>query len=205
MFRVQSALTAAIMLWGMVLSQTDPAWAAPKSESKAAPRAAPKSEGRAAPKAESRPAAGPALIGQFDAWGVYSGVRGGRKVCFALTKVITSHTNPPNRPHDPARIYVTTTPSEKVANQVSVIVGYPVKADSVSTIDISGTSYVMYGLGDGLWIKNEAEEGRLVEAMRRSAELVVRATSIRGVDVVDSFSLKGLAQALERIALDCKR
>ncbi|MCL2714279.1 MAG: invasion associated locus B family protein [Alphaproteobacteria bacterium] len=186
---VRSALTVAILLWGMALSPaTAPARAAPKSESKAAPAAS-----------------GPALIGQFDAWGVYSGMRGGKKVCFALAKPSMSRTNPPNRPRDPAYIFVTTTPSGTVVNQVSVIIGYTVKADTTSTIDIGNASYVMYALGDGMWIKNEAEEARMVEAMRRSAELLVRGTSSRGVDVVDSYSLKGLAQALDRIAQDCRR
>jgi len=176
-----------MMLWGMMLSlSTDPARAAPKSETRAAP------------------AAGPALIGQFDAWGVYSGMRGGRKVCFALARPTMSRTNPPNRPHDPAYIFVTTTPSGTVVNQVSVIIGYNVKPDTTSTIDIGNASYVMYAQGDGLWIKNESEETRLVEAMRRAAELLVRGTSTKGVDVVDSYSLKGLAQALERVAQECR-
>jgi hypothetical protein len=63
----------------------------------------------------------------------------------------------------------------------------------------------MYTQGDGLWIKNAAEEGRMVEAMRRSADVVVKGVSAKGTETVDTFSLKGLSQALDRIAQDCRR
>jgi invasion protein IalB len=63
----------------------------------------------------------------------------------------------------------------------------------------------MYTQGDGLWIKNAAEEERMVEAMRKSADLVVKGVSAKGTETTDTFSLKGLAQALDRISQDCRR
>jgi invasion protein IalB len=63
----------------------------------------------------------------------------------------------------------------------------------------------MYSQGDGLWIKNAAEEERMVEAMRKSADLVVKGISSKGTETTDTFSLKGLAQALDRISQDCRR
>jgi invasion protein IalB len=63
----------------------------------------------------------------------------------------------------------------------------------------------MYTQGDGLWIKNAAEEERMVEAMRKSADAVVKGVSAKGTETTDTFSLKGLAQALDRLAQDCRR
>jgi invasion protein IalB len=63
----------------------------------------------------------------------------------------------------------------------------------------------MYTQGDGLWIKNAAEEERMVEAMRKAAEVTVKGMSAKGTETTDTFSLKGLAQALDRVAQDCKR
>ena len=50
----------------------------------------------------------------------------------------------------------------------------------------------MYTQGDGLWIKNAAEEERMVEAMRKSADVVVKGMSAKGTETTDTFSLKGL-------------
>jgi hypothetical protein len=146
----------------------------------------------------------PTLIGQFGTWGAYTATPNGKKVCFALAKPATSKTNPPNRPRDPAYAFVSTRPAEKVFNEVSVMIGYTVKPGSESTLQVGGASYAMYTQGDGLWIKNAAEEGRMVEAMRHSSDVVVKGVSAKGTETVDTFSLKGLSQALDRIAQDCR-
>lgn len=182
---------------------------APKAAAKPAAAAA-----KTAAKPESKPAAVPAavaggaeptLIGQFGTWGAYSAAPNGKKVCFALAKPSSSKTNPPNRPRDPAYAFVSTRPAEKVNNEVSVMIGYTLKPGSESSVEVGGAAFAMYTQGDGLWIKNAAEEERMVEAMRKSADLVVKGVSAKGTETTDTFSLKGLAQALDRISQDCRR
>lgn len=184
---------------------------------KAAPKAtapAANSTAKSAAKPESKPAAPPAavaggaeptLIGQFGTWGAYAATPNGKKVCFALAKPSSSKTNPPNRPRDPAYAFVSTRPAEKVNNEVSVMIGYALKPGSESSVEVGGAAFSMYTQGDGLWIKNAAEEERMVEAMRKSADLVVKGVSAKGTETTDTFSLKGLAQALDRISQDCRR
>jgi invasion protein IalB len=178
----------------------------------AAPKAAPKPTKSAAkptepvkPPAAMTGGAEPTLIGQFGTWGAYSATPNGKVVCFALAKPSSSKTNPPNRPRDPAYAFVSSRPAEKVVNEVSVMIGYQLKPGSESTIDVGGASYAMYTQGDGLWIKNAAEEDAMVQAMRRSADITVKGVSAKGTETTDTFSLKGLAQALDKIAQDCRR
>ena len=164
----------------------------------------------AAAKPEAKPAAisggvEPTLIGQFGTWGAYTATPNGKKVCFALAKPSSSKTNPPNRPRDPAYAFVSTRPAEKVTNEVSVMIGYTLKPGSESTLEVGGASYAMYTQGDGLWIKNAAEEERMVDAMRKAADVTVKGLSAKGTETTDTFSLKGLSQALDRLAQDCKR
>ena len=179
--------------------------ASPKA-SKGAAKPAP-----APAKPEAKPAAAvagnaePTLIGQFGTWGAYTATPNGKKVCFALAKPSSSKTNPPNRPRDPAYAFVSTRPAEKVSNEVSVMIGYGLKPGSESTLEVGGASYAMYTQGDGLWIKNAAEEERMVDAMRKAADVVVKGVSAKGTETTDTFSLKGLAQALDKLAQDCKR
>nr|WP_249147691.1 invasion associated locus B family protein [Bradyrhizobium jicamae] len=173
----------------------------------ASAQAAPKKEPtKPAPAAATAAAGGaePTLIGQFGTWGAYTAAPNGKKVCFALAKPSSSKTNPPNRPRDPAYAFVSTRPAEKVVNEVSIMIGYALKPGSESTLQVGGASYAMYTQGDGLWIKNAAEEERMVEAMRKSADVTVKAVSAKGTETTDTFSLKGLSQALDRLSQDCR-
>src|SRR5947209_5125367 len=171
---------------------------------KPAAAAKPEAKPEAKPAAAATGGAEPTLIGQFGTWGAYTAMPNGKKVCFALAKPSSSKTNPPNRPRDPAYAFVSTRPAEKVVNEVSIMIGYAVKPGSESSVEVGGAAFAMYSQGDGLWIKNAAEEERMVEAMRKSADLVVKGISAKGTETTDTFSLKGLAQALDRIAQDCR-
>ena len=189
----------------------------PQSKSaKPAPKAAPapaKSSAKSAPAkpAPAKPApavagnAEPSLVGQFGTWGAYTAIPNGKKVCFALAKPASSKTNPPNRPRDPSYAFISTRPGEKVSNEVSIMIGYTLKPGSEGSLEIGGSRYAMYTQGDGLWIKNAAEEDRLVEALRKGADAVVKGTSAKGTETTDTFPLKGLSQALDKLAQECKR
>jgi len=173
-----------------------------------APAAKPTTVKPAKPEPAATAAAGgaePTLIGQYGIWGAYTATPNGRKVCFALAKPSSSKTNPPNRPRDPAYAFVSSRPAEKVVNEVSIMIGYALKPGSESALEVGGSSYAMYTQGDGLWIKNAAEEEQMVNAMRKSAEVTVKGVSAKGTETTDVFSLKGLSQALDRLAQDCKR
>lgn len=190
---------------------------AAKSTAKPTTTAAPaKSTAKPAAKSAAKPAAKPpapaaaghaepTLIGQFGTWGAYTATPSGRKVCFALAKPASSKTNPPNRPRDPSYVFISTRPAEKVANEVSVMIGYALKPGSEGSVEIGNTRFAMYTQGDGLWIKNAAEEERLVDALRRGGDAVVKGVSAKGTETIDTFPLKGLSQALDKLAQECKR
>ena len=210
MLRILTFLVAIAALCG-VTSLAQAQSAAPKGAKDSAKEAAKPAPAPAA-KPGAKPAeptaaggADPTLIGQYGTWGAYTATPNGRKVCFALAKPSSSKTNPPNRPRDPAYAFVSTRPAEKVVNEVSIMIGYALKPGSESSLEVGGSAYAMYTQGDGLWIKNAAEEEQMVSAMRKSAEVTVKGVSAKGTETTDVFSLKGLAQALDRLAQDCKR
>ncbi|TXJ18710.1 MAG: Invasion associated locus B family protein [Afipia sp.] len=194
------------------LAQTAQSKSQPAKSAKPAPKAAPapaKSAKGAAPAKPAAPAvagnAEPSLIGQFGTWGAYTATPNGKKVCFALAKPSSSKTNPPNRPRDPSYAFISTRPGEKVSNEVSIMIGYAVKPGSEGSVEVGGSRFAMYSQGDGLWIKNAAEEDRLVDALRKGSDAVVKGTSAKGTETTDTFPLKGLAQALDKLAQECRR
>ena len=169
------------------------------------PAAGPKATAAAAAAPAAAPAATqPTLLGQFGDWGAYAAAPGGKKVCFALAKPATSHTTPPNRPRDAAYLFISSRPAEKVKDEVSVIFGYGLKPNSDANIEVSGASYAMYTQADGAWVKNAAEESRLVDAMRKGQDLTVKGMSAKGTASTDIYSLKGLPQALDRVGQECR-
>ncbi len=202
--RMLTALVASVLMCGvsdLAQAQND----SPKASKGAAKPAPAPAKPEAKPAAAVAAPAEPTLIGQFGTWGAYTATPNGKRVCFALAKPSSSKTNPPNRPRDPAYAFVSTRPAEKVTNEVSVMIGYTLKPGSESTLEVGGASYAMYTQGDGLWIKNAAEEERMVDAMRKASDVVVKGVSAKGAETTDTFSLKGLSQALDKLAQDCKR
>ncbi len=143
----------------------------------------------------------PNLIKQFRDWGVYSysGQKG--KVCYILAK--PREKRPADRNHGDVFFFVTTRPGEGVEAEPSVIVGYSFKADSKVTVSIDGTDFAMFTQGEGAWIENSAEEGKLVSAMRAGRNMSVAGTSTRGTSTRYTFSLSGVTAALKESAATC--
>jgi len=179
--------------------------AAPKPKRQPKPKPEQKPDQAAAPAApQVAEGAQPSLLGTFGEWGAYTASPGGKKLCFALAKPSKSETSPANRPRDPAFLFVSSRPAEKVKDEVSIIIGYGFKPNTDATLELGGASYAMYTLNDGAWIKNAAEEGKLIDAMRKGGEATIKGTSARGTGTIDVFSLKGLAQALDKVAEECR-
>jgi hypothetical protein len=211
-YRAGAALAVLVGLFTVASAQQSPP--AKQGESKSAPakqgesKSAPARKGNAQPKSAAVPPAPgggqPALLGQYGDWGAYTASNGGKQVCYALAKPSSQATQPPNRPRDPVYIFVSTRPSENVRNEISIVIGYPFKPGSDASVDIGAAKYAMYTQADGAWIKNAAEEARMVDTMRRGSDLVVTGESGKGTKSTDRYNLRGLAQALDRVAQECK-
>jgi len=190
MFRIALAVAAAA-LTGL------PAAAQAPAKKPAAPK-------QAAPAPAPPGGAHPNLLGQYGDWGAYAATSGGGKVCYALATPSSTRTNPANRPRDAVYLFISTRPAENVHNEISVIIGYQLKPDSEVNVEIGNNKFVMYTKADGAWLSNAAEEARMVETMRKGADIVITGTSARGTQSTDRYSLKGLSQALDRTAKECK-
>lgn len=197
-------------------STAEPANAAAAPAKKPKPKPKPKpaeaaQPAEAAPAKPAKPAVPPTmggvkptLLGQYGEWGAYTASPGGKKQCFAIAKPTTAETNPPNRPRNPVYMFVSTRPADKVVNEVSIIAGYPFKPGSEASAAIGSTTYALYTQADGAWIKNAADEAQMVDAMRGGQTAVVKGTSSHGTQSTDTYSLKGLSQALDRVGQECK-
>lgn len=150
--------------------------------------------------AAAQAGANPTLVGQFGDWGVY--VSNSPKVCFALSQ--PKERLPAGLNRDPGYIFISTRPADNVREEFSVLVGYPLKEDADPTVQIGNDTFALYARQSGAWIRNVAEEARLIEAMRKGRDLVMKSTSARGNATTDRYSLVGVSQALDRAAQECR-
>ncbi len=182
----------------------------------ATPAAPPKKPHKPKPEAPAKPAAAaaatpavaggakPTLLSQYGEWDAYTASPGGKKVCFAIAKPSSSETTPPDRPRNPSYMFISSRPADKVSNEVSIIIGYPFKPNSEATAEVGTISFALSTQQDGAWVKNATEEAHMVEAMRTGQSAIVKGVSVKGTRSTDTFSLRGLAQALDRVDQECK-
>jgi hypothetical protein len=172
-----------------------------KPSTATAAKPAPKTNPPETTPAKVTPTKQPTLLGQYDGWGAYWAAPDGRKVCFAAARPNSTQTN---RGRTPAYLFITSRPYDKVKDEVSAIVSFPLKGNADATAVIGKKQYALSAQSDGVWIKNQTDETKLVDDMRKGGDLVLKATTDRGLQSTDTFSMKGLAQALDRISRECK-
>lgn len=176
--------------------KTDPKKASSKkSDDKA-------SDSKSGAKGESSGQGKPVQVGSYGDWGAFVAQGGREKTCYALAS--PKDRSPPSLKRDPAYIFVSTRPAEKVRNEVALIMGFALKDGAETRAEINGSTYDFIGKGANAWIKNPAEEGSFLEALKKGSKLTVKASSVKSRATVDTYSLAGLSQALEKVQKECQ-
>lgn len=185
-------------------------WREAKKETKAEEAKKADAKKAAAEKADAKKAATklgepksakPVQVGSFADWGAFLAEGGKEKTCYALAT--PKAREPAKLQRDPAYIFISNRPAEKVRNEVSVIMGFAMKDGGAAHADVGGENFDLVAKGSNAWIKNPAEEARFVEALKKGSKLIVKASSIKGNVTTDAYSLAGISDALERVQKDC--
>lgn len=183
------------------------AWAAPGGRIDTAAAVSAKAQA-AKVQTPKTPAAKPAndgkpqLVGTYGSWAAYLAQGPKAKVCYALAQ--PTDRSPASVKRDQAYIFISTRPGEKVRNEISVIMGVPLKESSgEAKAEIGAASFELVTKGQNAWVKNAAQEGELISQMKKHGKLVVKAPVAKGGIESAVYSLAGLAQALDRVLKDC--
>jgi len=171
----------------------------------------------------------PSLVATFGDWNVFVGEVGKGHICYTLAQ--PKSREPATLTRDPGYAFISDRPSEGVRNEVSFIMGFdvsggdtaeaktdakpgekPSKSDAKSKPSaaaaapvalVDQASFEMLPKGGNLWVKNAAKESALITEMRKGAKLVIKAASLRGHQSIDTYSLGGFAQAMDRLQKEC--
>jgi hypothetical protein len=98
---------------------------------------------------------------------------------------------------------VTHRPEENVANVVSFVEGYPLKAGADASLDIDGTHFDLFTKADTAWSRTSDLDKTITEAMAKGRQAVLKATPQKGPPMTDTYSLAGFTQALALIDKAC--
>jgi hypothetical protein len=147
----------------------------------------------------------PELLGGFKNWAAYSTGTGDAKVCYALSRPVSSE---PKKAHrDPIYFLINDWPGRKAKAEPEIVPGYQYKDGSSVTVVVGSATFTFFtrneGGAGGAWVEAQADEQRLVEAMRASSEAIVTGTSKRGTLTHDTYSLAGLPDALDKAHAAC--
>ena len=105
------------------------------------------------------------------------------------------------------RLFVAFRPGENVSNEVSFTGGYPFREGSSVTLTVGSDKFTLTpGTADaGEWAWTDpADDAEVVAALKRGATATLAATSSRGTETADTFSLSGFTAAVEDAAARCR-
>ncbi len=134
-------------------------------------------------------------------WSAYMAEGPNGPVCFAIARPVD--TEPKNVKRGPIYFYVTTWPKRRIAEQISVKIGYPFKPDSVPRLTIGAQVFNLFPKGERAFIERAEDGPKVVAAMRRGAKMVVTGISKRGTLTTDVYSLAGVTAALKQVRQAC--
>lgn len=104
---------------------------------------------------------------------------------------------------DTVLFFVSYWPDDGRMGEVSYTGGYPFADGSVVTVEVGDQSFELFTEGPMSWAGSPEADARLIAAMRDGSEAVVTATSTRGTEVVDTFSLQGFDRAIDDASVRC--
>lgn len=141
-------------------------------------------------------------LGTFGDWTAYSYTTKDGPVCFISS--IPKKMEPEGAKRGPVHFLVTHRPKLNVNSEVSSIIGYNFKADVPATLAVDDQSFSLTTSGDGAWAVSAADDRKIVASMKKGSEMVVKGTSWRGTNTTDTYSLKGVSAAMDKIDAACK-
>lgn len=142
------------------------------------------------------------LLESAGKWQAFSSQQGRSKICYALSKAESR--TPANLKDVEGLLFISSRPSEGVRNEISLVMNFDLKEDVEHQAIIGSDRFVLVAKGQNVWLKNPAEEGRMLDALRKGSALEIKGTSKRGNATSDKYSLAGIAQIVKRAEEACK-
>jgi len=138
-------------------------------------------------------------------WDAFTRAENGEKTCYITSTPTRSRASRRGARRGLIFISVSHRPAFGVKDEVQVDVGYPLRQGSEARLQVDGKrAYQFFTEGSGAWAYDPKDDSSLVTAMKAGVNLVVRATSQRGTNTTDTYSLRGFTAAYNAITRACR-
>ena len=141
-----------------------------------------------------------AWLEKFNDWSAYAAT-GDPKICFAVAK--PKEISPKAVKRGPIFFYISRWPGDNVVDEISVKMGYPFSEGAKATATIGGAKFELFTKDEGAFVEKPEMETKIIEAMKSGSTMKIDGKSARGTNTSDTYSLKGLSDALARAAKEC--
>ena len=143
----------------------------------------------------------PKLLGEHGDWTAYMFMENNSKVCYMVSHPKKTSGNYTKR--GDVFALITHRPAEKSKNVFSYIAGYSYKPGSEATVMVNNQNFRLFTQDDSAWAPDEATDNKITDAIKRGSSLVVKGSSARGTETVDTFGLSGSSSAHKAISSEC--
>ena len=144
-------------------------------------------------------------LGVFRDWTAYTAPTPQGKVCYALSNPIASL--PKKLARDKAYVIISVWPGRGVHDELEIVPGYLYRDGEPVFAQVGANRTEFFTRNDGksgsAWVKDINDESALVAAMRGGSTLTVSGVSKKGTKTTDTYSLSGIAGALDRAHQAC--
>jgi hypothetical protein len=147
----------------------------------------------------------PRLLGSYRDWDAMVGsMPDGSKTCYMISTPKRSAASKKDAVRGQIYMTVTHRPKFGVMGEVNAVVGYPIRRGSEASISVDGKHHFRFFTeGSGAWAYDPRDDAAAVAAMKAGVNLTVKASSQRGTDTTDTYSLSGFTAAYNAISKAC--
>jgi invasion protein IalB len=140
------------------------------------------------------------VIGVFDAWSAFTETEGGSKICYI--GAVPDKAEGDYTQRGKTYVIVTHRPAEGTRDEVSVRAGYTYQSASAVEVRVGAKRFTLSTQGGHAWA-SDADDPKLVAAMRAGADMVIKGRSSRGTLTTDTYSLIGFTAAYNAASRAC--
>jgi hypothetical protein len=145
------------------------------------------------------------LLGVFGNWTAFTTGSGASLTCFASSKPRASR---PAAKRGNIYLLVSDWPSRKVRGEPQIVYGYQAKEAGAAALGIGPDKFNFFIRNSGKdgngWLLSLNDSQKLVDAMRGGVSAVASGTTPKGVKTIDTYSLQGFGDALDKVHATCQ-
>jgi len=144
------------------------------------------------------------FIEEFKAWGVFSIIQEGEKVCYMTSTPSNKRGNYSKR----GEPYMLVTYRQSGVSEVSLNSGYPFKSGSDVAVRIDNrhnySFFTSKETPEMAWAKDSKTDKQVVKRLKAGNNLTAKGYSRKGTYSLDTYSLSGFTAAYKKMVNSCK-